>query len=57
MHRYIGEGRSTVGAPQKNEAIMSVDKARSGGGENKKGKKSKKTAKEEVALAKDPSFD
>jgi arylsulfatase A-like enzyme len=57
MNRYIAEGRSTLGAPQKNEANMSVDKASSGGGENIKGKKSKKTAKEEVALAKDPSFD
>ena len=56
MHRYISEGRSTVGASQKNEANMSVDKAGTGGKE-KKGKKGKKTAKEEVALAKDPSFD
>jgi arylsulfatase A-like enzyme len=56
MQRYIDEGRSTVGAPQKNDVEMSVDKASSGGKE-KKGKKGKKTAKEEVALAKDPSFD
>jgi len=56
MHRVIAEGRSTVGAPQKNEAEMSVDKASSGGKGNK-GKKGNKNAKEEVALAKDPSFD
>jgi arylsulfatase A-like enzyme len=40
MNRTISEGRSTIGAPQKNEADMSVDKASSGrGGGKKKGKK------------------
>ncbi len=56
MRRYIDEGRSTVGAPQKNEAEVSVDKA-SAGGKEKKGKRGKKNSKEEVALAKDPHFD
>lgn len=44
MHRYITEGRSTLGAPQKNEAEISVDKASTGGNE-KKGKKEKNNAK------------
>jgi len=48
MNRYISEGRSTVGAPQKNEADMSVDKANSGGGGKRKGKKGKKNSKEET---------
>lgn len=56
MKKYISECRSTVGAPQKNDVEMSVDKT-SAGGKEKKGKKGKKNAKEEVALAKDPSFD
>ena len=58
MRRYIAEGRSTVGAPQKNDADMSVDKASSGrGGKGKKGKKGKNNSTAEVALAKDPNFD
>jgi hypothetical protein len=58
MNSYIAKGRSTVGAPQKNEVNMSVDKASSGGGGGKKkGKKGKNNSAEEVALAKDPSFD
>jgi arylsulfatase A-like enzyme len=56
MRRYIAEGRSTVGAPQKNDVEMSVDKAGTGGKE-KKGKKGKKNSKEEVELAQDPNFD
>ena len=56
MRRYIAEGRSTVGAPQKNDAEISVDKAGTGGKE-KKGKKGKKNSKEEVELAQDPNFD
>jgi arylsulfatase A-like enzyme len=56
MHKYIAEGRSTLGAPQKNDVEMSVDKA-SASGKEKKGKKGKKNSKEEVALAKDTSFD
>ncbi len=58
MRRYTDEGRSTLGAPQKNEVNMSVDKASSGrGGKEKKGKKGKNNSAEEVDLAKDPSFD
>jgi hypothetical protein len=46
MNRYISEGRSTLGAPQKNDVEMSVDKSSSGGKE-KKGKKGKKNQKAE----------
>ena len=54
MRRYIAEGRSTLGASQKNEAEMSVDKVSPGkGNKGRKGKKSK----EEVALALNPDFD
>lgn len=56
MNRYISDGRSTSGAPQKNEAEMSVNGSTDGDGE-KKSKKEKKQAMKEVALAKDPSFD
>ena len=56
MKRMIDEGRSTVGAPQKNEAPISLGKAGTDSKEHK-GKKGKKDAKKEVALAKDPSFD
>ena len=54
MRRYIAEGRSTIGAPQKNEAEMSVDESTPG--KKKKGKKAKKSPKEAV-LALDPKFD
>ncbi|MEI7946764.1 MAG: arylsulfatase [bacterium] len=58
MNSYIAKGRSTVGEPQKNGVNMSVDKASAGGGGGKKkGKKGKNNSAEEVALAKDPSFD
>ncbi len=50
MRRYLTEGRSTVGAPQKNEAEMSIDASAGGGGEQKS-KKAKKKDKKEVALA------
>jgi arylsulfatase A-like enzyme len=56
MNRYISEGRSTIGAPQKNDVEMSMDNTSSGGGK-KKGKKGKKNSSEEVALAIDPNFD
>jgi hypothetical protein len=55
MKKYISEGRSTVGAPQKNEAPMSVDE--SSGGKRKKGKKAKNKSDKEEALALDPRFD
>ena len=56
MKRLIADGCSTVGAPQKNDVEMSVDKANTGAKE-KKGKKEKKDTKKEMALAKDPHFD
>jgi len=56
MKRLITQGRSTVGAPQKNEADISLDKA-GAGNKDHKGKKGKLDAKKEVALAKDPHFD
>ncbi len=40
MRKYITDGRSTIGAPQKNDAEMSVDKAP--GGQEKKGKMGKR---------------
>jgi arylsulfatase A len=55
MRRYIAEGRSTLGAPQKNEAPMSVDE--SSGGKRKKGGKAKQKPDKEVAIAQDPLFD
>ena len=39
MQKYIADGRSTLGAPQKNDAAMSVDGA--AGGNKKKGRKAK----------------
>jgi len=59
MRRYIDEGRSTIGAPQKNDEEISVDKVSADGKEkkDKKGKRGKKNSKEEVALALDPHFD
>ncbi len=53
MQKYIADGRSTVGAPQKNDVEMSLE----GSGDRKKGKKSKKKGAKEVALALDPDFD
>jgi len=54
MRRYIADGRSTLGAPQKNDVDMSVDKVSPGkGNKGRKGKKSK----EEIALALKPDFD
>ncbi len=55
MRRYISEGRSTAGAPQKNDATMSVDE--SSGGRKKKGGRAQKKSDEEVSLALDPNFD
>ena len=58
MEKYIGEGRSTAGAPQKNEAEISLDG--STGGNKKRGKKEKEPSpkeKEEEARSLDPNFD
>jgi len=57
MRRYIDEGRSTVGAPQKNDAAMSVDESSGGNRNKKKDKKARKISKEEVTVALDPNFD
>jgi arylsulfatase A len=54
MTKYMADGRSTVGAPQKNEVPMSVDGSARG---KKKRKESKKNSKNEVAVALDPAFD
>ncbi len=55
MKKYIADGRSTVGAPQKNEAPMSVD---GGSGEgNRKGKKATKNSEAETDNALNPDFD
>jgi len=54
MRRYIDEGRSTLGAPQKNDAGMSVDASAAG---KRKGKKAQKRSEKEVALALDTHFD
>ncbi len=53
MKKYIAEGRSTVGAPQKNDAPMLLE----GSGGGKKGKKLKQRGAQEVALALNPDFD
>ncbi len=57
MKKYISEGRSTVGAPQKNEAPMTVDDSSGGGRKKKKGGKAQKKSEKEVALALDLNFD
>ncbi len=57
MKKYISEGRSTVGAPQKNEAPLSVDEASGGNKRKKKGGKAQKKPEKEAALALDPNFD
>jgi hypothetical protein len=62
MKKYIADGRSTVGAPQKNDATISVDS----NGDGKKGKRQKKKnsqaatdtkSETEIANARDPAFD
>jgi arylsulfatase A-like enzyme len=55
MRRYIADGRSTIGAPQKNDADMSLDG--SAAGKKNNGKKARKRSKKEVTLASDPNFD
>ena len=54
MQKYIADGRSTVGAPQKNDADMSIE-GLSGG--KKKGKKARGKAAKEVVQALNPNFD
>jgi arylsulfatase A-like enzyme len=54
MNKYIAEGRSTIGAAQKNDVPMSLEGS---GDEKKKGKKSKRKKAKEVALALNPDFD
>jgi len=56
MRRYIAEGRSTAGAPQKNDADMSVDDP-APGKKTKKDKRAGKKSRREVTLALDPAFD
>jgi len=55
MKKYIADGRSTIGTPQKNEAEISVD--HSSGGKKKKGKKAQAESEQGVTLALDPQFD
>jgi len=55
MKKFIAEGRSTVGTPQKNDVEMSVEAT--GGGKKQKGKKAGKRSRGEVALALNPEFD
>ncbi len=52
-----GEGKmpGNIGAPQKNDAAMSVDE--SSAGIKKKGRKAQEKPEKEVALALDPGFD
>lgn len=63
MRRYIDNGRSTIGAPQKNDAAMSVDESSGRNRKRKKDKQAEATGKSEaerareMALAADPSFD
>lgn len=54
MKKYIADGRSTVGAPQKNDTEISVDESST---KKKKGNKASKTSSKDVTLALDPSFD
>ena len=53
MKKYIAAGRSTVGAPQENDARISLD----GSARAEKQKESKRNSKNEVELALDPAFD
>lgn len=55
MRRYLSEGRSNAGEPQKNDVEMSIEG--SSGSKKKKSKKGQKKDAEEVALALDPLFD
>jgi arylsulfatase A-like enzyme len=55
MRKYITEGRSTIGAPQKNDAEMSVD--HHAADQEKKGKKTKNKSAKEPEPALDPKFD
>jgi arylsulfatase A len=65
MNQTIANGRSTVGAPQKNEVAISLNRASTSDKANKgdngekeiKGKKGKKNAKKEETLAQAPDFD
>lgn len=53
MRKYIAEGRSTLGAPQKNEVEMSID--RPGGGKSQKGKKAQKNSSRQEPNPTQPS--
>ncbi len=55
MQKYIDDGRSTNGAPQKNEAAMSV--GMSSAGKKKKGGKQRPNSDKAKANAKDANFD
>jgi len=59
MKKYIADGRSTAGAPQKNDAAISLDG--SGGGKRKKAKtvqnKSQAESNREIALARTVDYD
>jgi arylsulfatase A-like enzyme len=55
MRRYIGEGRSTIGAPQKNDDDLSVDEPSTG--KKKKSKAAQNKSEKEEALALNPKFD
>lgn len=52
MEKYIADGRSTVGAAQKNDVKMSIEGTGRG-----KGGKAKRRSKAETASALDPNFD
>ncbi len=53
MRKYIADGRSTIGAAQKNDVPISID----GGGKKKKGGKAKGNSKAGETAALNPSFD
>jgi arylsulfatase A-like enzyme len=68
MNRTIADGRSTLGAPQKNDAEISLIRASTGdkgdkqkkegkGKTGKKGKKERNNAQEEETLAQEPNSD
>jgi len=63
LKKYIDEGRSTAGAPQRNEVPISVGKPAGGDGKKRKTRKGQATGAadgecaRDVALAADPAFD
>jgi hypothetical protein len=57
MKKYIADGRSTVGAAQKNDAEIAIDGATGAGKKNRRKRQAATESTKEIELALDPQFD